>query len=89
MVAVERKASGAAAVEDKVVGVYANWIGDEHGVTEHVDESDQTRSGVSGRAGRGDRHSKLLRLYGGADRIDGTDDRAVGVAATDGEGQSG
>ena len=81
MVTVERIANGAAGVEDEVVGVYADWVGDKHSVAEDVDEGDQARSGVGPRAGSGDRDGKFRRLRCGADRVDGADDRPVGVAA--------
>ena len=89
MVAVERVAGVAAAVEDEIVGIDADLGGDENGVAGEVDEGDQAWGGVGSCAGGGDRHGELLRLGGGADGIDGADDGAVGVAAADDGCQSG
>ena len=83
MVAVERVAGVAAAVEDQVVGVDADLCGDENGVAGEVDEGDQTRGGVGDCAGGGDDYGELLRLSCWADWIDGAYDGAVGVAAAD------
>jgi hypothetical protein len=89
MVAVKRVSSGTATVEDEVVGVYPDVDGDENGVSGEVDEGGQARGWVGGRASGGDRHGKLLRLRGGADRVNGADDGAIGVAAADGGCQGG
>ena len=88
VVAVERVAGGAAAVEDEVVGVHADLGGNEDGVAGEVDEGDQTRGGIGRSPGSGDDYGKLLWLGGRSNRIDGADDRAVGVAATGDGNQS-
>src|SRR5258708_6341155 len=89
MVAVKRVSSGTATVEDEVVGVYPDVESDESGGGGEVDEGGQARGWVGGRAGGGDGHGKLLRLRGGADRVNGADDGAVGVAAADSGCQGG
>src|SRR5712672_2511659 len=83
MVAVEGVAGVAAAVEDQIVGIYSDLGRDENGIAGEVDEGDQAWGGMGSRAGGGDGHGELLRLCGGADRVDGADDGAVGVAAAD------
>jgi hypothetical protein len=81
MVAIERIASVAAAVQDEIVGVYADLGRDENSISGEVDEGDEAGSGIGSCACGGDRNGELLRLRCGADRVDGADDRAVGVAA--------
>lgn len=83
MVAVEREAGVAAAVEDQVVGVNADLSGDENCVAGEVDKGDETRGGVGDSARGGDDYGELLWLSSGADWIDGAYDWAVGVAAAD------
>ena len=83
MVAIERISRVTPAIENQIVGVYANIDSDEDSVAGEVDEGDQTGSGVCGGAGGGDHHGELLRLCRGADGVDGTDDGAVSVAAAD------
>ena len=83
MVTVEGEAGVSAAVEDQIVGIYADLGGDENGVAGEVDEGDEAWRGVGSGAGGGDCDGKLLRLRCGANGIDGADDGAVGVAAAD------
>lgn len=80
MVAVERVAGVAAAVEDQVVGVDADLCGDENGVAGEVDKGDQTRGGIGDCAGGGDNYGELLWLSCWADRIDRAYDGTVRVA---------
>jgi hypothetical protein len=83
VVAVERVASGSEAVENELVGIYADVCRDENGVSGKIDEGDKAGGGISGRASVGDHHGELLRLGCRADGIDGADDGPVGVAAAD------
>lgn len=80
VVAVKRVTGVAAAVEDQVVGVDADLRSDEYGVAREVDEIDQP-GGVWIRARY--HNCELLWLPGWADRVDGADDGAIGVAATE------
>jgi hypothetical protein len=86
-----RGGGGGGGVEDEVVGIDADVGGDEDGVSGVVDEGDE--AGVVGAvgdrgAGVGDDDGELLRLSGGAYRVDCADDRAVGVFAAGGEDQN-
>ena len=89
VVAVERIAGVAAAVEYEVVGVHADVGGDQDGVAREVDEGDQTGGRFGRGTGGGDRHGELLRLGCWSDGVDGADDGAVGVAAAGDRDESG
>jgi len=94
VVAVKREAEarsgggGGAAIEDEVIGVHSHVGRDEDCVSREVDEGQQAWGGIGRCAGAGDRDGELLRLGGGADRVDGADDRAVVVAATADQSQA-
>jgi hypothetical protein len=103
VVAVEREAEasgrggrGAAAgsggavatIEDEVIRIHAHVGCDEDCVTREVNEGQQTGGGIGGCAGAGDGYGELLRLGGGADRVDGADDGAVVVAAAGNQSQA-